>query len=69
MGAGVIPFRLDIPEADLADLRQRITRTRWPEPETAPGWAQGVPLAYLQELAGYWADGPARLPALRRARQ
>jgi epoxide hydrolase len=57
VGADVIPFRLDIPEADLADLRQRIRRTRWPEPETVAGWTQGVPRAYLQELCGYWADG------------
>lgn len=57
MGAGVIPFRVDVPEADLADLRQRIARTRWPEPETAEGWSQGVPLSYLQELSAYWADG------------
>lgn len=57
MGAGVIPFRVDVPEAELADLRQRIARTRWPEPETAEGWSQGVPLSYLQELSAYWADG------------
>src|ERR1019366_10254083 len=42
--------------ADLADLRQRLRGTRWPEPETATGWSQGVPLSYLQELCRYWAD-------------
>jgi pimeloyl-ACP methyl ester carboxylesterase len=57
MGAGVVPFRVEIPEAALVDLRQRIARTRWPEPETAGGWSQGVPLSYLQEMCGYWADG------------
>lgn len=57
MGAGVIPFRVDVPEAVLADVRRRIARTRWPEPETAEGWSQGVPLSYLQELSAYWADG------------
>jgi pimeloyl-ACP methyl ester carboxylesterase len=53
----LIPDRIDVPEADLADLRDRLRRTRWPEPETAADWAQGVPLAYLQDLCRYWADG------------
>jgi pimeloyl-ACP methyl ester carboxylesterase len=53
----VTPFRLAVPEADLAELRERLRRTRWPERETVDNWSQGVPLAYLQELCGYWADG------------
>jgi pimeloyl-ACP methyl ester carboxylesterase len=53
----VTPFHIDVPEADLADLRDRLRRTRWPEAETVEGWAQGVPLEYLQELCAYWADG------------
>src|SRR6266700_436815 len=66
----VTPFRIEIPEADLADLRQRLERARWPEPETVTDWSQGVPLAYQQELCRYWADGydwratEARLNAL-----
>ena len=55
--ASVTPFRVAIPEADLVDLRDRLARTRWPEPETVDDWSQGVPLAYLRELCGYWADG------------
>ncbi|MGW1196774.1 epoxide hydrolase family protein [Streptomyces sp. NPDC002536] len=51
------PFRIDIPEADIADLRQRLERTRWPEAETVADWSQGVPLAYVRELCAYWADG------------
>ena len=51
------PFRIDIPEAQLADLRQRLNRTRWPEPETVTDWSQGIPLAYVRELCGYWGDG------------
>ena len=51
------PFRVAIPEADLVDLRDRLARTRWPEPETVEDWSQGVPLSYLRELCGYWADG------------
>ena len=56
MTAEVTPFRVEIPDEDLEDLRQRLARTRWPEPATAGGWEQGVPLPYLQELCGYWAS-------------
>ena len=64
------PFRIAIPDAQLDDLRDRLARTRWPEPETVDDWSQGVPLAYLRELCAYWADGydwratEARLNAL-----
>lgn len=51
----MIPFRVRVPEDDLADLRDRLRRARWPEPETVPDWSQGVPLAYLRELCAYWA--------------
>ena len=49
-------FRLDVPESELEDLRARLRNTRWPERETVDDWAQGVPLAYLQDLCAYWAD-------------
>ncbi|GAA1846628.1 epoxide hydrolase [Pseudonocardia ailaonensis] len=49
-------FRVDIPEAELDDLRDRLRRTRWPEPATVDGWTQGVPLDYARDLARYWAD-------------
>jgi epoxide hydrolase len=64
----VEPFRVAVPEAELEDLRTRLRRTRWPEEETDR--SQGVPLAYLQDLCAYWADGydwrttEARLNAL-----
>ncbi len=48
------PFRVDVPEADLVDLRQRIVATRWPERETVSDSSQGVPLATIQELVRYW---------------
>ncbi|HZM78173.1 MAG TPA: epoxide hydrolase [Candidatus Limnocylindrales bacterium] len=48
------PFRLSVPQSDLDGLRLRLAHTRWPEPETEPGWAQGVPLEYCQELCRYW---------------
>jgi pimeloyl-ACP methyl ester carboxylesterase len=56
MSAGLKPFRVAIAEADLADLRDRLRRTRWPEREPVDDWSQGIPLAYVQELCGYWAD-------------
>jgi pimeloyl-ACP methyl ester carboxylesterase len=54
--ADVIPFRIDVPEVDLTDLRERLRRTRWPEPETVDDWSQGIPLAYLQDVCRHWAD-------------
>ncbi len=48
-------FKVDIPEAALVDLRQRILATRWPEKETVADESQGVPLATMRELARYWA--------------
>lgn len=48
------PFRIDIPDAELTDLRDRLARTRWPERETVHDWSQGLPLAYAQELCAYW---------------
>jgi pimeloyl-ACP methyl ester carboxylesterase len=49
------PFTVDTPEADLEDLRRRITATQWPEKETVDDDSQGVPLATMQKLARYWA--------------
>src|ERR1700689_998310 len=54
MSDDVIPFRVDVPEASLADLRERLRRTRWPEPETVTDWSQGTPLPYVRELCQYW---------------
>ena len=52
----VTPFRIDIADSDLADLGERLRRTRWPEQECVQDWSQGVPLAYARELADYWRD-------------
>jgi pimeloyl-ACP methyl ester carboxylesterase len=49
------PFRIDVPDEDLVDLRERLARTRWPEAETVDDWSQGIPLAYVQDLCSYWA--------------
>ena len=48
------PFRVEVPEADLDDLRRRIAATRWPDRETVPDRSQGAQLAELQELVRYW---------------
>src|SRR5918998_2881810 len=47
-------FHIDVPEADLDDLRRRIAATQWPEKETVADDSQGVRLATMQELARYW---------------
>ena len=57
MSDEILPFRVEVPEADLRDLRERLARTRWPEPATVGDWSQGVPLDYLQSLCRHWSDG------------
>ena len=49
------PFRVDVPQAELDDLRRRIAATRWPSRELVADRSQGVQLATMQELARYWA--------------
>ncbi len=64
------PFRIDIPQADLDDLADRLARVRWANELPAdqvtdgvqrgpvtPGWEYGVPLEYVQRLVAYWRDG------------
>ncbi|MGQ0630368.1 MAG: epoxide hydrolase family protein [Sporichthyaceae bacterium] len=53
--ASITPFRVDIPEADLTDLRERLARTRWPDAQTVGDWSQGIPLDYVREVCEYWA--------------
>jgi microsomal epoxide hydrolase len=48
------PFRIEVPQAELDDLRERLSRTRWPDELPGAGWRYGVPLGYLKELAEYW---------------
>jgi pimeloyl-ACP methyl ester carboxylesterase len=48
------PFRVNVPEEQLVDLRRRVAATRWPERETVADESQGVQLAALQEIARYW---------------
>jgi pimeloyl-ACP methyl ester carboxylesterase len=49
------PFHVDVPEAELTELRVRINATRWPERETVPDASQGVQLSTVQKVARYWA--------------
>jgi pimeloyl-ACP methyl ester carboxylesterase len=51
------PFRIDVPQPALDDLRARLTHTRWPGKEPVSDWSQGVPLHQLRELCQYWAEG------------
>jgi pimeloyl-ACP methyl ester carboxylesterase len=53
--AAIKSFRVDVPEADLVDLRRRLAATRWPDKETVGDASQGVQLARLQKLVRYWA--------------
>jgi microsomal epoxide hydrolase len=47
-------FHIDIPESSLADLQDRLKRTRWPDELNNSGWEYGTNLAYLKELVQYW---------------
>ncbi|MGH8951916.1 MAG: epoxide hydrolase family protein [Acidimicrobiia bacterium] len=64
------PFRIEIPESDLDDMRDRLRRTRWAEElpleqrrgsdrigPVAPGWEYGVPVDYVRGLVDHWRDG------------
>ncbi|MBG0827989.1 epoxide hydrolase [Planomonospora sp. ID67723] len=70
MSTEIRPFRIDIPQADLDDLQERLTRTRWAEElppgpgeekeqtgPVPPGWEYGVPLSYVRRLVERWRDG------------
>ena len=68
--ADIEPYRVDIAQADLDDLRDRLVRTRWanelPEEQRGtgvaigpvpPGWEYGVPVDYVRQLVQHWRDG------------
>ena len=50
------PFRIDVPEADLVDLRRRIAATRWPDEVDGAAWDYGSNLGYMRALADYWLN-------------
>jgi pimeloyl-ACP methyl ester carboxylesterase len=57
LGDAIRPFRVDIPEEQLVDLRRRLLATRWPDRETVSDQSQGVQLEKLQQLVRYWGTG------------
>jgi pimeloyl-ACP methyl ester carboxylesterase len=69
-GEVIRPFRINVPEADLVDLRRRIAAARWPDRETVNDRSQGIQLSKLQELVRHWGTNydwrkvEARLNAL-----
>lgn len=52
----ITPFRVEVPDAVLADLRERLARTRFPNQVEGAGWSQGTELGYLTDLIAYWRD-------------
>jgi epoxide hydrolase len=56
MNTAIRPFRIEIPQAQIDDLRRRLTATRWPKPVT-DDFSHGQALSLVRELAAYWADG------------
>lgn len=50
------PFRIYATNAELNDLAARLRTTRWPDRETVPGWEQGTPTEYLEDICRYWAE-------------
>ncbi|WP_042405999.1 epoxide hydrolase family protein [Streptacidiphilus carbonis] len=50
----VRPFTVTVSDAEIEDLKQRLARTRWPDPETVPDWSQGVRLESAKSLIDYW---------------
>ena len=57
MSDAIRPFRIQIPQADVDYLSDRLASARWPGEVPGTGWERGVPLGYLKELAGYWRTG------------
>jgi pimeloyl-ACP methyl ester carboxylesterase len=50
----ITPFKIDIPQAHIDDLKERLANTRWPDESLGDGWSRGVPMDYLKGLAEYW---------------
>ena len=58
-----VPFTLHISDADIADLRERLARSRFPDSAPGEAWAYGTEVSYLRELADYWRTQEAALNA------
>jgi len=57
VGLSIEPFRIDVDDTTLADLRERLRRTRFPEQLPGAGWDYGTERGYLEQLVAYWAEG------------
>ncbi|ATY15969.1 epoxide hydrolase [Amycolatopsis sp. AA4] len=57
MAHDLTPFRVQVPQTDLDDLRRRLADTRWPDPFADPAWELGIPVPEVQDLADYWRLG------------
>jgi len=57
MTSEITPFRINVPQAQLDDLRARLANTRWPDQPADTGWRLGAPVDYVRELAEYWHTG------------
>jgi epoxide hydrolase len=53
-GSGILPFRIEVPQAAVDDLKERLANSRWPDESPGEGWSRGVPADYLKGLAKYW---------------
>src|SRR5260370_32507857 len=55
MSDEIRPFKIQVSDADLEDLKKRLRSTRWPDPQTVSDSSQGIPLEYVQGICEYWA--------------
>src|SRR5258708_19713525 len=55
MSDEIRPFKIQVSDADLEDLKERLRATRWPDLQTVPDSSQGIPLEYVHNICEYWA--------------
>jgi epoxide hydrolase len=56
MSEEIRPFKIQVDDAELEDLKRRLHRTRWPDAQTVGDWSQGIPVDYLRKVCEYWAS-------------
>jgi len=56
MAGAIRPFCIDVSDDVLADLKERLRRTRWPDAELVRDWSQGAPLKWIKDICQYWTD-------------
>jgi epoxide hydrolase len=55
MSDEIRPFKIQVEDAELEDLKRRLRATRWPDAQTVEDWSQGIPLDYVRNVCDYWA--------------